>query len=229
MAGETTAGAHRWPPGLLTRVPLRDQAVESLRDMIITGVLVGGERINEVELAAHLGISRGPLREALQRLGAEGFIEFQQNRGGFVRTITVDDLRHLYEFRELIEVKAATLAASRATEADIARLQDLLNAVDDVLRNDTTGAYPTEFDLHDLVLTLCGNPYVQQAGLDLQNQVRLARTKSGSSPERARQALTEHHRIIDAIADRDGDRAARAMADHLRNSLSHLIDSRDLR
>jgi DNA-binding GntR family transcriptional regulator len=222
MASEITPGAHDSSAGLLNRVPLRDQIVEVLRDMVVSGALSPGERINEAELAARLGISRGPLREAIQRLGAQGFMEFRQNRGAFVRTITLDQARQMYEVRELIEVKAAMLAAVRATDAAVARLLGLLKTVDDSLRNDTTGAYPTEFDLHELVLDLSGNPYLQRVGIELQNQVRLARIKSGRDPERARQALTEHHLIISAIASRDADGAAQAISEHLHNSLVSL-------
>ena len=222
MAAEATARGLTTPPGPLNRVPLRDQAAQVLRNMVVSGALSSGDRINEADLAARLGISRGPLREAIQRLGAEGFIEFHQNRGAFVRTFNLDDLRQMYEAREVIEVKAAQLAAARATDAGIARLQDLLNSTDAVLSTDTTGAYPVELDLHDLVLDLCGNPYLQRAGTDLQNQVRLARIKSGSSPDRARQALTEHQDIIAAIAARDPKRAGKAMTGHIQNSLKHL-------
>jgi DNA-binding GntR family transcriptional regulator len=222
MASEITPGAPDSSAGLLNRVPLRDQIVEVLRDMVVSGALSPGERINEAELAARLGISRGPLREAIQRLGAQGFMEFRQNRGAFVPTITLDQARQMYEVRELIEVKAAMLAAVRATDAAVARLLGLLKTVDDSLRNDTTGAYPTEFDLHELVLDLSGNPYLQRVGIELQNQVRLARIKSGRDPERARQALTEHHLIISAIASRDADGAAQAISEHLHNSLVSL-------
>src|SRR5580658_5969207 len=124
MAGEMPGKAPGDPVALLNRVPLRDQAVEVLRDMVVSGTLGSGDRINEAEVAARLGISRGPLREAIQRLGAEGFIEFRQNRGAFVRTITLDDVRHMYEVREAIEVKAAHLAATRATPEGIAQLED---------------------------------------------------------------------------------------------------------
>jgi DNA-binding GntR family transcriptional regulator len=202
---------------------LRDQAADVLRNMVVSGALSSGDRINEADLAARLGISRGPLREAIQRLGAEGFIEFHQNRGAFVRTFNLDDLRQMYEAREVIEAKAAQLAANRATDDGIAQLQNLLSSVDEVLRTDTTGAYPVELDLHELVLDLSGNPYLQRAGTDLQNQVRLARIKSGSSPDRARQALTEHQDIISAIAARDPKRAGKAMTSHIQNSLKHLL------
>jgi DNA-binding GntR family transcriptional regulator len=222
----TTQTTERDRPGAtraLSRLSLPDQAVEVLREMIASGTLDSGDRINEVELAAQLGISRGPLREAIARLGAEGLIELRQNRGAYVRSISLDDLGHMYEVRQLLEVKAASLAAILATEEEISELHSRLSGVDDILRGDAAGGYPTDFDFHELVLTLSGNPYLRRAGIDLQNQARLARVRSGSSPERARQALAEHHRIIAAIARRDASRAAHAMAEHLRNSLQHLI------
>ncbi|MBF4163292.1 GntR family transcriptional regulator [Nocardioides acrostichi] len=210
------------PHGRLTRMPLREQAVGVLRDMVVSGVLGPGDRINEADLASQLGISRGPLREAIQRLGAEGFVEFRQNRGAFVRSLSPEDVRHMYEVRELIEVKAASLAAQNATEEGVEEMRRLIAATDEVLRTDTTGAYPTEYDLHALVLELSGNPQLQRIGTDLQVQVRLARVRSGRSPERAREALTEHLQIISAIADRDPRRAGREMRAHLRRALDTL-------
>jgi DNA-binding GntR family transcriptional regulator len=210
--------------GMLSRVPLRDQAVEVLREMVVSGALEGGERINEAELAARLGISRGPLREAIQRLGAEGFIEFRRNRGAFVRKITLEDVRYMYEAREIVEVKAAMLAAARASQAGVEQLRAMLGQVGELLDANEAGPYPAGLDLHMLVLELSGNPYLQRAGTDLQNQVRLARITSGNSPERARQALAEHHEIIAGIAARDADAAGRAMSFHLHQSLSSLLE-----
>jgi DNA-binding GntR family transcriptional regulator len=208
----------------LSRIPLRDQAVEVLRDLIIRGVLKAGARLNEVELATMLGISRGPLREAIQRLAAEGIIEFQQNRGAFVRRVSLEDLRQMFEVRELIERKAAMLAASRATDEQIAAVQALLDAVDKRLGRSVTASSPgePELDLHLYVLELAGNPYLQRAGSDLQTQVRVARVMSGNSPEWIQEALEDHRDILSAIATRDAKAAARAMSKHLAGSLRHL-------
>ena len=213
------------PITALNRTPLRDQVVEVLRTMVISGDLAQGARLNEAELAGRLGISRGPLREAIQRLGAEGFIVFQRNRGAFVRTFTLDDLRQMYEARQSVEASAARLAAERATEDGVARLQELLASVDTVLRTDTSGAYPVGFDLHELVLGLCGNTYLHRIGMELSNQMRLARIRSGRSPERARAALTEHQEIIAAIAHRDPQRAGDLMHGHIQGSLHNLVEA----
>ncbi|WP_235960188.1 GntR family transcriptional regulator [Nocardioides acrostichi] len=207
----------------LNRLPLRDQAVGVLRDMVVTGALRGGERINEAELAARLGISRGPLREAIQRLGAEGFVEFRLNRGAFVRTMSPEQIRHLYEVRELIEVRAAELAAARASETGIGRLREMLQVTDELLSQGSDAAYPPELDLHELVLEMADNSELRRIGSDLQNQVKLARMTAGRAPDRARQALAEHREILSAITARDSRRANRAMRKHLRASFAQLF------
>jgi len=117
IAAPGSNGAHK-----LSRISLRDQAVHALRTMIVSGAMAGGERINEAELAATLGISRGPLREAIQRVGAEGLIEFRRNRGAFVRKIALEDIEDMYEARVIIEGMAARRAARWATEDQIAEL-----------------------------------------------------------------------------------------------------------
>jgi DNA-binding GntR family transcriptional regulator len=101
------------PPGLLSRTPLRDRAVEVLCDLIVSGTLTSGAGINGGELAAYQGISRGPFREATQRLGSDGLAEFRQPRGAFVKDIADEDLR------DTLEVQAANLADVRATDQDV--------------------------------------------------------------------------------------------------------------
>jgi DNA-binding GntR family transcriptional regulator len=211
------------PLAILNRTSLRDQTVIVLREMVVDGVLAPGDRINEVELAAQLGISRGPLREAIQRLAAEDLLEFRQNRGVFVRTVTLDDVRQMYEVRLVIEVRAAMLAATKATPEEIARLQDLVTAAEEVLQLNSSGPYPSDLDLHMLILELSNNSYLQRIGSDLEMQLQIARMKSGSFHERAREALMEHQLIIAAIANRDVEAAAQAMADHLQKSLDHVV------
>ncbi|TQC47774.1 GntR family transcriptional regulator [Rhodococcus sp. WS4] len=210
-------------PGVLRRTPLRDQAITVVRELIADGSLPPGARLNEAELAMRLGISRGPLREAIQRLGAEGYIEFHRNRGAFVRKVTIDDVRHMYEVREILEIAAARLAAERATGDGIARLNLLISQTEQALLTSARGEYPSNLDVHQLVFDLAGNPSLNRAGMELHTRVRLSRLTSGSSPDRAREALAEHHWIISAIADRDPGTAGEAMGVHLRASLEHLL------
>jgi DNA-binding GntR family transcriptional regulator len=206
----------------LSRISLRDQAVHALRTMIVNGAMAGGERINEAELAATLGISRGPLREAIQRVGAEGLIEFRRNRGAFVREIALEDIEDMYEARVIIESMAARRAARWASEDQIAELKGQIDEVDTFLRLSPGTAYPPESDFHLRILELSHNSYLQRAGSDLHVQLRIARLRSGSSPARAREALDEHREILSNIAARSEVAAGEAMARHLRCSLARL-------
>ena len=96
------------------------------------GALEPGSRLSEQGLAASLGVSRGPLREAIQRVGAEGLIEFQRNRGAFVREIALEDIEDMYEARVIIESMAARRAARWASEDQIAELSSQIDGVDTV-------------------------------------------------------------------------------------------------
>lgn len=210
------------PPGAPTKVAtwnFRDQAVEILREQIISGTYDSGARLNEVEIADNMGISRGPLREALQRLAAEGLVELLPHRGAFVRSFTVAELQTMYEFREIIESGAARLAAKRASPQAVAAISDSLADAEAILSADPDAPYPAAPDFHRQILELAGNPSLLSVGIELQTQIRIARRSSARKPGRARDALDEHHDIVQAIAAGDGDAAADAMARHLARSL----------
>jgi DNA-binding GntR family transcriptional regulator len=211
----------------LSRQSLRDQSVEILREAIIRGVIGPGSRINEAELAEKLGISRGPLREAIQRVGAEGLVEFRRNRGAFVREVALEDVRLIYEVREALEGAAARRVARVASDSEIAGLKRQLVEVDNLIRSHEGATEPdaspsmleTAHAFHVTILQLCGNPYLERYSNDLHVQLRVARLQSDQTVERARQVLKEHRAIVTAIAKRDAAAAAAAMSKHLANSM----------
>jgi DNA-binding GntR family transcriptional regulator len=195
--------------------------------MVISGALPAGARVNEAELAEQLGISRGPLREAIQRVGAEGLVELRGNRGAFVREISMEDVRLIYEVRGALESAAAQRAARVASAAEIADLERQLAQVDEIIQsgdaqNGDSNKRVLELtnDFHITILELCQNPYLQRYGNDLHIQLRVARLHSEHTPERAKQVLEEHRSIVAAISKRDGAAASEAMSEHLMNSLA---------
>jgi DNA-binding GntR family transcriptional regulator len=198
----------------------RDQAFGILREQLLDGTYEPGSRLNEVEIADAMGISRGPLREALQRLVAEGLVVVVPHRGAFVRNFTPLELQQMYEFREIVESGAARLAARRATDDDVAGLRAMLRDTAELLDAMAANVYPASPDFHRRVLELSGNPSLLRAGTELQTQVKIARQSSGRLPGRARAAVDEHLVIVDAIARRDPDAAQDAMTMHLANSLT---------
>ncbi len=204
------------------RANIREQAASILREQILDGTYEPGARLNEVEIADAMGTSRGPLREALQRLAAEGLVDLVPNRGAFVRTFSPVELKQMYEFRQIIESGAARLAAQRASASDVAALRSMLDETDQLLGMTADVAYPATPDFHHRILELSGNAALVRAGTELQTQVHIARQSSGRRPGRARAAFEEHAGIVDAIEARDGDAAAEAMARHLAHSLASL-------
>lgn len=202
---------------------LAAQASDALRELILRKVLVPGQRLNEVELAAALGISRAPLREGMQRLTSEGLLTVVGQRGAFVRTINPDELRELYEVRIALETHAARLAAERADPAVLAELDELLDETQTKLAGSESGGYPEDLDFHERLLRLSGNGRLVAATVRVHQQIQLARLRSGHLPDRARDALTEHRQIVQRLSRRDGNGAARLMKRHLETSLTSAL------
>jgi DNA-binding GntR family transcriptional regulator len=210
----------------LARSSLRDQAVGLLRDLVISGKIPAGARINEAELADTMGISRGPLREAIQRVGAEGLIEFRGNRGAFVKEISLEDARLIFEVRVALESAAARRVAQIGSTDAITDLERQVAQLDDCLQSgaERAGAAPDRMlelnnDFHLKILELSQNPYLQRYGSDLHTQLRVARLHSEYSPALAKRAQAEHRKILRAMIKRDEDGAAAAMTDHLTRAL----------
>ena len=210
----------------LSRTSLRDQAVDALRAMVISGKIPAGNRINEAELAEQMGISRGPLREAIQRVSAEGLIEFRRNRGAFVREIAIDDIRLIYEVREVFESAAAKRAARVAGDDEIADVERQVAQVNTIVdsasansRASLSRVLELNNDFHITILEICQNPYFLRYGNDLHVQLKIARLQSESSVERAREVVDEHQAVVDALVRRDAAAAGRAMGKHLKQSL----------
>jgi len=204
----------------IAQLSLAKQAEMAIRDGIINGTFAAGQRLNEVELATSLGISRAPLREALQGLSNEGLVELVPRRGARVASFQIDQVIELHEVRQALETMGASLAAVRAAKSDVHELQELVDHTRAIMSASTSHSYPVDVDLHLKILNLSGNRRLQELWHDVTLQLRLARSRSGDQPERARDALDEHQIIVRAIAAGDGPAAAEAMRAHLEASQS---------
>lgn len=204
-----------------------DQVERALRQQILRGRHEPGARLNEVEIATELGVSRGPVREAMQRLARDGLVELQAHRGAFVRRLGPAEVRDLFEVRVALESTVARLAAERATPEQRRQLA--------ALRGTTTalGEQPLEpdvrfqgpRDVHALLAAAAGNPALaSHVGL-VNQELLLLRAQSGKIPDRAESAITEHDELIDAVFAGDGEAAAAAMERHLLQALEHALRS----
>lgn len=217
MTGQTR------PPKLGRTATYAGRSLEVLRDMILDGTLSPGERLNEVQLSQALGISRGPLREAIQRLASEGLVEAVTHRGVYVRSFSAHELSDLYELRIALETHAVRLAARQAPGERIDELSRLLDENESSMGTDAVGAYPTDPDFHARLARLAANSPLVAALTEVGRKIRLARARSAYQPRRARSALEEHRAIVAALAARDGERAASLLEAHLTSSLSNAL------
>jgi DNA-binding GntR family transcriptional regulator len=199
--------------GLFRNLTYRDQAQEAIRHLIFTGTYKPGQRLKEAEISQKLGISRAPVREAIQTLANDGLIELVPHKGAIVANFDVREVRQLYEVREALEVMAARLAAERASVQQLEKLQKLLETTTTVIEGSESTSYPRDLDFHRGVLELAGNPKLQ-----------LVRLWSGSRPGRASESYEEHVAVFEALREKDPEEAERAMRNHISNGLKNMME-----
>jgi DNA-binding GntR family transcriptional regulator len=203
---------------------LSDKVERILREQIIMGTRRPSERLNEVEIAAELAVSRGPVREAMQRLARDGLVRIESHRGAFVRALDAAEIRALFEVRVSLECTAAALAAERAGRDEIAALRELIASSRGAVVGAAEPHYPERLDLHDLIVRCTGNPALISYLQLVHQELKLVRTRSGFQAIRAPEALDEHIRVVNAIEARDPNAAREAMALHLESALRSTLD-----
>jgi DNA-binding GntR family transcriptional regulator len=196
-----------------------DIAYWTIRDAIRSGVIQAGDRLDELELAAALDMSRTPVRDALRQLEAERLVEKAPSRGFIVPTMTIDDLVEIYEIREVLEGLAARRAAIRMGQAEIAALRETVERAERARdAGDLTVLWEASNQFHRLLRGGTKNarlPRLLALMLDAHRSLRLHEF----APERVGDAVAEHRAIFEAIAAHDGDAAERIARDHSRNAL----------
>ena len=191
-----------------------DFVYESLRDAIADGRIGRGERVREEEIARNLGVSRTPVREALQRLQQRGLLVLGSGRGLVVAELSQQQVVELYSMREILEGSAARFAARHATEPEIAilyRLQEeLMGATQDPM---PLVALNRRF--HQAIYEAAHNRYLMQTLDNLHDSFALLHSSTFRVPSRRQESDAEHRNIIAAIEKRDPDAAERAAREHI--------------
>lgn len=211
---------------------LSENVFRRIQAAIIKGDIAPGSKISEPELARTYGISRGPLREAIHRLEGQRLLVRVPHVGARVVSLSHAELIELYEIRESLEGMACRLAAERMTLEEIDDLRRVLETHErDAAFQAGVGYYQQEgdFDFHYRIIQGSGNRTLTQMLCgDLYQLVRMYRIQFSATPNRPRQAFAEHHRILDAIADRDGELAELLMRRHIgaskRNIERHYLE-----
>ncbi|MBC9728324.1 GntR family transcriptional regulator [Streptomyces sp. TRM68367] len=193
--------------------PLRDRVYEALLELITTRALQPGQHLVESELAGYLGVSRQPVREALQRLNTEGWVDLRPAQGAFVHEPTEEEADQLLTVRTLLEAEAARLAAAHANAEGVKVLQELCaegeRAVD---ADDVDGAVALNARFHAKVMELAGNAVLAELAGQVDRRVRWYYTPVAR--QRGQQSWIEHRELIAAITNRDEGRATQLMREH---------------
>jgi DNA-binding GntR family transcriptional regulator len=202
---------------------LHDEVAAQLRERIFSGELTPGMFLDEIQLAEQMAISRTPLREALKVLTAEGLVRHEPRRGSFVNEVTEQDLDEIFPVIALLEGRCAFEAAQRATDGDLAALEDLHEKLARHAKAKRINEYyATNFAIHEAIIALAGNRWLAGVINDLRKIVKLARLQQLHAPGRLEQSLSEHLAVFAALKARDPEGAEAAMRTHLSRQRSAL-------
>jgi DNA-binding GntR family transcriptional regulator len=193
--------------------PLRQSVYEALVELVVGGRLRPGEHLVETELARQLGVSRQPVREALHRLEAEGWVDLRPNQGAFVHVPTDHEVDELLDVRELLEVETARLAARSASPRAVARLRKIWRAGEAAAGSGDAGRIVAANDeFHAELAAAAGNAVLAELASILGRRVRWYYRQV--APVRGRESWAEHRELIDAVAAGDETLAAGIARQH---------------
>jgi DNA-binding GntR family transcriptional regulator len=209
-----------------------DRAYAALRAGILDGRYGPATRLGEIEIAAELGLSRTPVREALRRLGSEGLVENLPNRGARVRSWSADDLDEGYELRAVLEGLGARRAAARVTPEQLDRLASLADAmvtVDPSLGRRPPGDFAElaalNAEFHALIVSASGSGRLGETLAAVVQMPLVLRTYRRYTPEALARSHAHHHEIVDALRAGDGTWAESVMRSHVLAARSVLLRS----
>lgn len=198
---------------------LADRVFEQIQTAIVKGDIPPGSKITEPGLAKEYGISRGPLREAIRRLEGRRLIKRIPHVGARVVSLSFEELLDIYDVREAMEGMACRLAARNMTSEEIASLRALLARHEETAElQEGVAYYQKEGDLDFHFRIVLGSKNEKLTELlcgELYHLVRMYRYQFSASSSRPKRAFEEHHRIVDAIEQRDEELAEMLMRRHI--------------
>jgi DNA-binding GntR family transcriptional regulator len=220
-----TAVSH---PAPLENLTLWQRVHERLREQILSGDLEPGAELAEVALSEQLGVSRGPIREALGRLASEGLVTVRPRRGAVVRSLSKEEFLELYQVREALELMAVKLAVPRLRAEDFEALQDLIETMARHAEQDEVAQFfAANAAFHGRLLEASGNGKLQELYRQMLGQLGRYRLRSVTLRGNLQRSVAEHAAILREAKRGDAERAAQLMSEHIRvpqRSLKALSD-----
>lgn len=206
-----------------------DTIANALEEMIFTGDFADGARLDEQRLSDHFGVSRTPLREALQKLSVAGLVEQIPRRGVFVRHPGPVELIEMFEVMAEMEASCGRLAATRMTTDDLTELRQANAACAQAVTAEDVNTYYNENErFHKTIYRGANNSFLLSETLRLQRRLQPYRRKQLLLRGRMKQSLSEHATVVDALSAGDSDAAANTLRGHVAvqgEKFHHLIAS----
>ncbi len=210
--------------------PLREIVSDALRQAIRDGILPPGERLMEIPLAEELGVSRTPIREAIRILEQEGLIVMIPRRGTYVADMSLKDVTEVFELRSILEELAAELAAERITNEEIEALEQHLVEIGNYMNeNNLDNVVQADILFHEILYKASRNDRLVEMINNLREQTLRFRTLSMSQTGRLAKTWDEHRQLVEAISDRDVERARQIARIHMEESEKTLLEGMQLK
>jgi DNA-binding GntR family transcriptional regulator len=212
-----------WPYSAPRPLPLAGE--REVERLILSGSFAPGERINENKLASELGTSTGPIREAIRALEGSGLIVSVRNRGSFIRRLSVQEVREVYEIRSALFGLAGKLLAERVTADQLQRLNRFVVEMEEASSQRNFEAYyPLNLAFHEFVVVSAGNAMVAQQYRSFVKKLHLFRGRSIVQGGGLAVSNEEHREIVAAIAARDPAWAHEAHCRHVTSARDRLLN-----
>jgi DNA-binding GntR family transcriptional regulator len=203
---------------------MQDIVFETLRDEILSGKVVPGYLLNTLSLSKRLGVSRTPIREALNRLVSVGLVENIPFRGAFVRKMSIEEILEVYYIRAALAGVCAQLATSRITGEQKEKLIALCDEMEKPGQDHKT-MLEQNFEFHDIIFKAAHSPRIEALALQYYHQSEQYRALSLELPGRFEEACREHRAILQAILAGDIDAAERSSREHQLNTARRIAKS----
>lgn len=199
-------------------LPLRDVVFQTLREAILKGDLRPGERLMELQLAAKLGVSRTPIREAIRMLEQEGLAVTIPRKGAEVARMTEKNMEDVLQIREALDDLAVQVACDKMTEEQLKNLTLAMKNFENAIQTENLSkivAYDVEF--HDIIYESTDNPKLVTLLNNLREQIYRYRVEYLKEKENYPMLIQEHKTILEALREKNKERVADAMRNHIRN------------
>lgn len=207
------------------------QLVQSeIERLILSGEVHAGERLNEVEIARRLNVSRGPVREALRTLEEAGLVRFEKNRGAAVRVISPAEAMHIYEVRAALEQLACHRLARQVSPEQVEALRGLVDEMEGPAEQKDAGAFhPLNMRFHELLMEFAGNGELAAIYRRLVGSLTLFRRRTLATEGSLRESNAEHRAIVEHLSARDPVEAGRRMHEHIEASSKRMQHALNLK